>query len=78
MPSIPKPFEAPSVSLTRHEKEWKDVLPSQLSVDDHILNFGIVKEIREGSNGLEFIISGQSLPISFVPDLTLRAFTQGN
>lgn len=75
MSKIPKPFEAPSIALYAHGKEWREVYPSELEVGDHVMNFGIIAEIRT-DNGLQFVFAGTVEPITLAPDFTIQAFTR--
>lgn len=74
MPKIPQPFQTPSINLTTtHGKEWQDVLPEELEVGDHIMNYGILAEILEDGS---FIFAGQIEPIHFRPEFPISAFTK--
>jgi len=74
MPSIPQPFKNPSIDLSSHGKEWLEVYPSELAVGDHVMNFGIIAEIRT-EGGLSFIFAGKILPIQFDAGSKIQAFT---
>ena len=76
MPKLPKPFQAPSINLATHGKAWLDVLPTELEVGDHVMNYGIIAEISNDNGGLRFIFAGTVLPIQFDLSSPLRAFTK--
>jgi hypothetical protein len=71
MPSIPEPFQAPSINLDNAAKRWRVAYPGELEVGDNVMNFGLITEI----SGTTITFAGNDTPIHFDGSSTLEAFT---
>lgn len=70
-------YSAPTAIMnTEHNKEWRQALPSELSVGDILAGLGIVKGVFESCDGTWYIEAGDSTEDFFAAHIELKAFTR--
>lgn len=51
----PKPFVRPSIDLTPHHREWRNLRPTEVRTGDTVAGIGLVKEVYPGVSRATFI-----------------------
>lgn len=70
-------YTAPTAVVnTAHNKEWRDAIPSELSVGDIVADLGAISAIFESCDGMWYIQAGDSTEDFFAAHVELKAFTR--
>lgn len=48
--TIPKPFSRPSIDVSHHGREWRDITAEQVAVDDIVAGFGKIAKVDNFSD----------------------------